>query len=155
MLIYEKKVDGVRKLFGTMNTAPSEEDSELTIVPEFNFDGKYYYKAPGGIKDANGNDVIVSIGDNQIIPPAWTEEIVNRNKDEIKELVDDKNTESTDDDELIEVWTEDSLKKETKATILKMAQLLGYETVTEDMSKSEMIEAFLAAQENDPRKPSA
>ena len=157
MLIYEKREDGSRKLMGTMGTAPSADDKELEVSPEFDFDGKYFYKAPGGIQTADGTEVIVSIDGEQIIPPTWSDAgEVNEDYDTIEELVevDDNDTPddtSDDKDVLIKVWTEDELEAETKATIAEMAELLGYDGIDTSMTKSAMIEAFLDAQEDDPR----
>ena len=161
MLIYETKNNGVRKLFGTLGTAPSNSDEEITVEPEdFDFKGPYYYKAPGGIQDAEGNELTVSIKGTQIIPPVNVSAgEVNEDYDTVEELVDvttdDKGTEDTSDDEEVEtlakVWTEEELEAETKATIAEMAKLLGYEGIDVSMSKSAMIEAFLDAQEDDPR----
>lgn len=158
MLIYEKKVDDVRKLFGTMGTAPSNEDSELTVEPKpFDFAGPYYYKAPGGIQDAEGNELTVSIEGTQIIPPAGVSAgEVNEDYDTVEELVtvndNDTPDDTSDDTEtLAKVWTEEELEAETKATIAEMAKLLGYEGIDVSMSKSAMIVAFLEAQKADPR----
>lgn len=158
MLIYEKKVDDVRKLFGTMGTAPSNEDSELTVEPKpFDFAGPYYYKAPGGIQDAEGNELTVSIEGTQIIPPTGVSAgEVNKDYDTVEELVtvnDNGTPDDTSDDTetLAKVWTEEELKAETKATIAEMAKLLGYEGIDVSMSKSAMIVAFLEAQKADPR----
>lgn len=156
MLIYEKKDNGVRKLFGTLGTAPSVSDNELTVEPNaFDFAGPYYYKAPGGIKDASGNDVTVSIDGTQIIPPVTSDMgEVDTNYDELDELtklVDENDPETPDDTSddttyIDPVWTEQTLQAETKASILKMANLLGYEGLDSSMSKSAMITAFLTAQ---------
>lgn len=156
MLIYEKKDNGARKLFGTLGTAPSVSDNELTVEPNaFDFAGPYYYKAPGGIKDASGNDVTVSIDGTQIIPPVTSDMgEVDTNYDELDELtklVDENDPETPDDTSddttyIDPVWTEQTLQAETKASILKMANLLGYEGLDSSMSKSAMITAFLTAQ---------
>jgi hypothetical protein len=158
MLIYEKKDDGVRKLFGTLGTAPSDSDNEVTVEPEdFDFKGPYYYKAPGGIKDAEGNELTVSIEGTQIIPPVNVSAgEVNEDYDTVEELVDVDDNDTPDDtsddvETLAKVWTEEELEAETKATIAEMAKLLGYEGIDVSMSKSAMIEAFLDAQEDDPR----
>lgn len=153
MLIYEKREDGSRKLMGTMGTAPSADDKELEVSPEFDFDGQYFYKAPGGVQTADGTEVIVSIDGEQIIPPIWSDAgEVDEDYDEPEELIDDNDTPDDDsDDTLIKVWTEDELEAETKATIAQMASVLGYEGIDTSMTKSAMIEAFLSAQEDDPR----
>lgn len=156
MLIYEKRDGSTRKLYGTLGTAPSAGDNELTVEPnDFNFAGPYYYKAPGGIKDASGNEVTVSIDGTQIIPPANLDMgAVDTNYDELSELTKlvDENEPATPDDTsddttyIDPVWTEETLQAETKASILKMADLLGYEGLDSSMSKSAMITAFLTAQ---------
>lgn len=156
MLIYEKKVDSARKLFGTKDTAPADTDKEVLVNGDtFDFaPGKYFYMPPGGIKDNEGNEVVVTLDGEQIIPPTWADAgEVNEAYDTIEELVDDNDTaDDATDDELLKVWTENELKAETKATIAKMAELLGYTGIDMSMSKSAMIEAFLAAQDSDPRK---
>lgn len=155
MLIYEKKVDGVRKLYATMGTAPSDNDNELEVSPAFNFSGKYFYKAPGGIKDASGNDVTIAIDGTQIIPPTWADiGEINEDYDTVEELTKlvDENTPETPDDTsddttyIDPVWTADTLNAETKATIIKMAQELEYTGIDSSMSKAAIITAFLAAQ---------
>lgn len=155
MLIYEKKVDGTRKLFGTKDTAPADTDKEV-LVNDDTFDfapGKYFYMPPGGIKDSEGDEVVVTLDGEQIIPPTWADAgEVNEDYDTVEELVDDNDTSDASDDELLKVWTENELKAETKATIAKMAELLGYTEIDMSMSKSAMIEAFLTAQDSDPRK---
>lgn len=149
MLIYEKVVGGVRKLFGTLGTAPSDADNELSVTPAFDFDGKYFYKAPGGIMTADGTEVTVKIGGETIIPP---QTIVDTKLDEYEELVDDKGTpEDTTDDELRKVYTQEELEAMTKATIAQMAEVLGYTGIDMTMTKTEMITAFLAAQTADGR----
>lgn len=148
MLIYEKVVGGVRKLFGTLGTAPSDADNELSITPAFDFDGKYFYKAPGGIMTADGTEVTVKIGGETIIPP---QTIVDTKLDEYEELVDDKGTEDTTDDKLRKVYTQNELEAMTKATIAQMATVLGYTGIDMTMTKTEMITAFLAAQTADDR----
>lgn len=153
MLIYEKREDGSRKLMGTMDSAPSADDQELEVTPEFDFNGSYFYKAPGGIQTDDGTDVIVSIDGEQIIPPTWSDAgEVNEDYDESEELINDNDTPDDDsDDTLIKVWTEEELEAETKATIAQMASVLGYEGIDTSMTKSAMIEAFLSEQTADPR----
>ena len=150
MLIYEKVVSGVRKLFGTQGTAPAENDSEV-LVDGATFDfapGKYFYKAPGGIMTKDGEEVSVTLNGTPIIPASDTA------YDEIEELIDDKGTADTSDDKLKKEFTEDELKEMTKSTIFEMAQLLGYSGVEMSMTKTAMIEAFLTAQSSDTRKES-
>ena len=149
MLIYEKVIGGVRKLFGTLGTAPSDADNELSVTPAFDFDGKYFYKAPGGIMTADGTEVTVKIAGETIIPP---QTIVDTKLDEYEELIDDKGTpEDTTDDKLRKVYTQEELEAMTKATIVQMAEVLGYASIDMTMTKTEMITAFLAAQTADDR----
>lgn len=153
MLVYEKKVSNTRKLFGTKGVAPSNDDKEILVNGEsFDFvGGKYFYKAPGGIQDSQGNDVTVTL-DDEILLPRGAEEIVDEDYDTVEELVDDNNTTDDDtDDTLKKVWTEEELLAETKATIAKMAELLGYTGIDTSMSKADMVAAFLEAQEADNR----
>ena len=150
MLVYEKKVSNTRKLFGTKGVAPSNDDNEILVNGEsFDFvGGKYFYKAPGGIQDSQGNDVTVTLED-EILLPRGAEEIIDEDYDTFEELVDDNDT---TDDTLIKTWTEEELLAETKATIAKMAELLGYTGIDTSMSKADMVAAFLEAQEADTRK---
>ncbi len=150
MLVYEKKVSNTRKLFGTKGVAPSNDDNEILVNGEsFDFvGGKYFYKAPGGIQDSQGNDVTVTLED-EILLPRGAEEIIDEDYDTVEELVDDNDT---TDDTLIKTWTEEELLAETKATIAKMAELLGYTGIDTSMSKADMVAAFLEAQEADTRK---
>lgn len=158
MLIYEgKKQNGTRALFGTENAIPNIGHDDEVLVNDDTFDfapGKYFYKAPGGIQDDKGNEVVVSLDGKQIIPPTWTDAgEVDEDYDEPEELIDDNETPDDDsDDELIKVWTEEELMAETKATIAQMAEILGYDGIDVSMSKTAMVEAFLEAQEADTRK---
>ena len=159
MLIYEAVVGGTRKLLGTDGAPNPSTDTEV-LVNDATFDftaGKYFYMAPGGIKDSSGNEVVVSWKGEQIIPPTWADAgEVDEDYDEPDELIDDNDTPNDDsDDKLIKVWTKDELEAETKATIAQMAEVLGYDGIDTSMSKSAMIEAFLDAQDDDPRKPNA
>lgn len=159
MLIYEAVVGGTRKLLGTDGAPNPSTDTEV-LVNDATFDftaGKYFYMAPGGIKDSSGNEVVVSWKGEQIIPPTWADAgEVDEDYDEPDELIDDNDTPDDDsDDKLIKVWTKDELEAETKATIAQMAEVLGYDGIDTSMSKSAMIEAFLDAQDDDPRKPNA
>ena len=151
MLIYEKKDGETRKLFGTKDANPSANDNEVLVNGvSFDFEkDKYFYMPPGGIMTKNGEEVTVTLNGESIIPAP------DAAYDEIDELVDDKGTSDTTDDELIKVFTKDELKAMTKATIFEMASLLEYSSVEMGMSKTEMISAFLAAQEADTRKPDA
>ena len=154
MLIYEKKDGSTRKLYGTMGTAPSANDSELSVTPAFDFVGPYFYKAPGGIMTANGTEVTVAIGNTQIIPPVEADlGEIDTTKDEFVELVDDKGTTDTSDDVLKKVYTKDELNAMTKATIIQMASVLGYTGIDATMTKAAIVNAFLTAQDADTRKP--
>lgn len=163
MLIYEKKDGSTRKLYGTKAAVPSDSDKEV-LVNDATFDfvgGKYFYMPPGGIKDNSGNEVVVSLDGEQIIPPVWSDMgAVDPDYDTIGELVevDDNDTPddtSDDKDVLKKVWTKSELEAETKATIAEMAKLLGYTTVDITDTKSAMITAFLTEQAADPRNPDA
>lgn len=67
MLIYEKKVNNKRKLYGTLGSAPSAKDEDVT--GDFDFVGPYKYKAPGGFMDKDGKEIVIKIKGKQIIPP--------------------------------------------------------------------------------------
>ena len=71
MLLYEKKVEDERHIFGTLiGTIPSEDDSQLEYIAvgEPALDKKYFDDGKGGIKDENGNSVIVKLDGVQIVP---------------------------------------------------------------------------------------
>lgn len=164
MLIYEgKKGNGTRALFGTKNAVPDLGVDDEVLVNDETFDftpGKYFYMPPGGIKDNLGNEVIVSLDGEQIIPPVWSDMgAVDPDYDTIGELVEVDDNDTPDDtsddrDVLKKVWKKSELEAETKATIAEMADLLGYDGIDVSMTKSAMIDAFLEAQDADPRKPS-
>ena len=151
MLIYETIKDGVRKLKGTLGNVPDlQNDSDVEISPELDFAGPYFYKAPGGVMDAEGNELTFSVDGTVIIPP------VDSTKDETKELINDNDTpENTSDDTLMKVYTEEELNGMTKSTIAKMAEVLGYDSVDISDSKADMIAAFLEAQAADIRNPAS
>lgn len=168
MLIYEKKDGETRKLFGTKEPVPSPSDNEVLVNGQtFDFQpGKYFYKAPGGIMDAEGQDVSVTLNGEQIIPQGVVntpvvddndtsedaEDVVDETKDELSELVDDNDTpDDPSDDKLLKSYTEEELNAMTKATILKMAEELGYTSIVSSMSKAEVVAAFLDAQTKDSR----
>ena len=78
MLVYEKIVDKVRHLFGTMGHIPSEDDVQLIykdgeggeLTPAPTLDDTYLDDGHGGIiRKSDSKEVIVFIGANQIIPP--------------------------------------------------------------------------------------
>ncbi len=74
MLVYEKKVDNVRHLFGTMGTVPSDQDEQLSYVDNndnpvsVSLSGSYFDDGKGGIKTAEGTSINVMLGDIVIIP---------------------------------------------------------------------------------------
>ena len=81
MLVYEKKVEGVRHLFGTMGNVPSNDDAQLTYKDDAGaslsptLEDKYFDDGHGGIKmvhDESGTvaekELNVFIGDTNIIP---------------------------------------------------------------------------------------
>lgn len=74
MLIYEKKVDDARHLFGTMGTIPDVSDSQLSYVDEndapvtVSLSDSYFDDGHGGIKMSDGTKVIVTLDDTVIIP---------------------------------------------------------------------------------------
>lgn len=87
MLVYEKKVEGERHLFGTMGNVPSDDDVQLTYkdaegsTAEPTLQDTFLDDGHGGIvmvHDESGtiteSELNVFIGDTQIIPPATEEE---------------------------------------------------------------------------------
>lgn len=84
MLIYEKKVEGERHLFGTMGTIPSNEDSQLSYVDnnddpvEVSLSNSYFDDGHGGIKDAEGTQINVMLGDVVIIPKGGEASLSNK-----------------------------------------------------------------------------
>ena len=74
MLVYEKKVEGERHLFGTMGTIPSNEDSQLSYVDDnddpvtVSLSDSYFDDGHGGIKTSDGTSVNVILNDTVIIP---------------------------------------------------------------------------------------
>lgn len=74
MLVYEKKVDDTRHLFGTMGTIPSAGDSQLSYVDNnddpvtVSLSGSYFDDGHGGIKTADGTSINVILDDTVIIP---------------------------------------------------------------------------------------
>lgn len=79
MLVYEKKVDGVRHLFGTVNNIPSNSDNQLvyqdadgdTVSPSLSY--QYLDDGHGGITmvDAEGTETFVAVNikkaDNSLV----------------------------------------------------------------------------------------
>lgn len=84
MLVYEKKVDGVRHLFGTMGTIPSNEDSQLTYVDEnddpvtVSLSDSYFDAGHGGIKNSEGTEINVILDDTVIIPKGGEAPLSNK-----------------------------------------------------------------------------
>ena len=71
MLIYAKKVDDERHIYGTLtSTVPSDDDSRIEVVAsgEPTLNDKFYNDGKGGIKDADGNSVIIKIDGVQVVP---------------------------------------------------------------------------------------
>ena len=74
MLIYEKKVDDERHLFGTMGTIPIDADSQLSYVDDnddpvvVSLSDSYFDDGHGGIKTSDGTSVNVILNDTVIIP---------------------------------------------------------------------------------------
>ena len=77
MLIYEKKVEGQRKIFGTLGNIPSTEDEALvyttedgTEIDDLTLNEQYVDSGNGGIIRVKDNtEVYVSLGDTVIVPP--------------------------------------------------------------------------------------
>lgn len=84
MLVYEKKVDNARHLFGTMGTIPSAGDSQLSYVDNnddpvtVSLSGSYFDDGHGGIKDAEGTQINVMLGDVVIIPKGGEAPLSNK-----------------------------------------------------------------------------
>ena len=70
MLLYEKRNDEGRHIYGTLTTVPSEEDNRIEVVAagEPTLEDKFYNDGHGGIKDANGNSIIIKIDGVQVVP---------------------------------------------------------------------------------------
>ena len=69
MLIYEKKLEGERHIYGTFGTIPSDEDNRLEYEGfEPSISGSYFDDGKGGIKDAEGNELTVLLDGEVIIP---------------------------------------------------------------------------------------
>lgn len=69
MLIYEKKVEGERHIYGTFGTVPSDEDNRLEYEGfEPSISGSYFDDGKGGIKDAEGNELTVLLDGEVIVP---------------------------------------------------------------------------------------
>lgn len=156
MLIYEgKKQNGTRALFGTKESIPNAGNDSEVLVNNDTFDfapGKYFYKAPGGIQDDKGNDVIVTLDGDQIIPQGFNHDgEINEDYDTVEKLVDDNDTPEDESDDVIEFWDETKLSAESKTSIAKIAELLGYDGIDVSMTKNEMIEAFMTAYKADTR----
>lgn len=78
MLVYEKKVEDKRELFGTLGNVPSEDDEQLTYKDaqgdeiEIVEGDKYFDDTHGGIvRESDGKEVAVFIGEVCIIPKGF------------------------------------------------------------------------------------
>lgn len=77
MLVYEKKVEGARKIFGTMGNIPSALDEQLaytddkgTAIQDLTLTESYLDSGKGGIiRAADNSEIFVSLGDTVIVPP--------------------------------------------------------------------------------------
>ena len=93
MLVYEKKVDDVRHLFGTLEAVPSDDDVQLTYEgAEVSLNKKYFDDKHGGIIDEDGNSIKVKIGDTYIIPAGYESE---EDEDEDEQPQDEDETKNT------------------------------------------------------------
>lgn len=75
MLIYEKKVEGIRHLFGTEGHIPSASDEQLSYKDEegqavtgLTVNSQVFDDGHGGIKKADGTKINVWLDDKNIIP---------------------------------------------------------------------------------------
>ena len=74
MLVYEKKVEGTRHLFGTLGSVPSGDDVQLSYLNdnkeavEVSLSDSYFDAGHGKIKNSEGTIINVAIGDTIIIP---------------------------------------------------------------------------------------
>ena len=74
MLLYAKKVDDERHIFGTMGTIPSDTDSQLSYVDDnddpvvVSLSDSYFNDGHGGIKTSDGTSVNVILDNTVIIP---------------------------------------------------------------------------------------
>lgn len=122
MLLYEKKVENERHIFGTFETVPSEDDSQLQYVAdgEPSLNKPYFNDGHGGIKDENGNPVIVKLDGIQIIP--------KEGEDPSIVVVD------PDDPNSIREALEKALEKGEKVTVEFMADTTSYGVIFEEGS---------------------
>ena len=67
MLLYEKKVEDVKGVYGTLGVSPAEEDELLIETEELRYK-KWFNDGKGGIKDADGKEIIVTVEGEVIIP---------------------------------------------------------------------------------------
>ena len=77
MLIYEKFVQGVRHLFGTINNVPSDSDNQLVYkdadgdtVSDISLNNKFFDNGSGGIimVDSEGNETFLAVNINKGTP---------------------------------------------------------------------------------------
>ena len=77
MLVYEKKVEGQRKIFGTLENIPSAEDEALvyttedgTEIDDLTLNEQYVDSGNGGIiRVADNTEIFVSLDSTVIVPP--------------------------------------------------------------------------------------
>ena len=74
MLIYEKKVEGERHLFGTLESVPADTDEQLTYEGTASLDRKYFDDGHGGIIDEDREALRVRIGEVYVIPKDYDAE---------------------------------------------------------------------------------
>lgn len=67
MLLYEKKVEDIKGVYGTLGQIPSAGDEFLIKSEELRYK-KWFNDGNGGIKDAEGKEIIVAVDGEVIIP---------------------------------------------------------------------------------------
>ena len=67
MLLYEKKVEDIKGVYGTLGQIPGTEDEFLIKSEELRYK-KWFNDGNGGIKDAEGKEIIVAVDGEVIIP---------------------------------------------------------------------------------------
>lgn len=156
MLLYEKKLEGERHIYGTLGTVPSDEDERVLFynndseVVEPSLDGKYYNDGKGGIIDENGNalnaavdgEVVIPQGDAEDKPEPPSEDYEAEIEDEEFESFKDAMAAAVDGDIvklLKNIEVSDSIKVDKNIILDMGGHSINYSTT---VSKSEYKELF-------------
>lgn len=98
MLIYEKKVEEVKGVYGTAkNVIPSDADELLIESEELRYK-KWFNDGKGGIVDADGKEIVVVVDGEVIIPKGGKNphEADPENPESIKDIIDEAIAEGKD-----------------------------------------------------------